>query len=550
MKQIYPLLLLFLFGCGNNSDESFNKAVNSIDANDLDKHLSVIASDEFQGRQPSTIGEEKTINYLKEEFEKLGLKPGNGDSYFQQVPLVDIVTNVNKEIVIKGNGGSTTLKLADEFVATSSHLTESVELKNAELIFAGYGIVAPEYNWNDYEGIDVKGKIVVVMVNDPGYATKDTNLFTGYTMTYYGRWTYKYEEAARQGAAGIFIIHETGAAGYPWEVVRNSWTGPQYYLVREDKNLSKCKMEGWINNQKAREIIAQAGYDFDELMRKISSREFKPFALNLRTTLSMKNKIRESVSNNVIALLPGTERVDEYIIYTAHWDHFGIDTTLEGDQIYNGARDNATGTAGLLELAEAFTKLDKKPLRSIIFLAVTAEEQGLLGSEYYANNPLYPLKKTVAEVNMDALNIFGRVKDITVIGYGNSELDVYIEKAAKKQNRIVKPDPRPQEGSFYRSDHFSFAKQGVPALYAEGGVQNIEKGEEWMRKEVERWTSEYYHKPADNYEPEWWNLDGMVEDLQLLFDVGYTLSNEDKFPNWFEGKEFKAKRDKQMKGVN
>lgn len=550
MKQIYPLLLLFLFGCGNNSDESFNKAINSITADDLDKHLSVLASDEFQGRQPSTIGEEKTINCLKEEFEKLGLKPGNGDSYFQQVPLVDIVTSVNKEIVIKGNGSSTTLKLADEFVATSSHLAESVELKNAELIFAGYGIVAPEYNWNDYEGIDVKGKIVIVMVNDPGYATKDTNLFTGYAMTYYGRWTYKYEEAARQGAAGIFIIHETGAAGYPWGVVKNSWTGPQYYLVSDDKNLSKCKMEGWINNQKAREIFTQAGYDFDELMRKISSREFKPFALNLRTSLFLKNKIEESVSNNVIALFPGTERADEYIIYTAHWDHFGMDTTLEGDQIYNGARDNATGIAGLLELAEAFTKLDKKPLRSIIFLAVTAEEQGLLGSEYYANNPLYQLKKTVAEINMDELNIFGRVKDITVIGYGNSELDAYVERAAEKQNRIVKPDPRSQEGRFYRSDHFSFAKHGIPAVYTDCGVMNIEKGEKWMKQEIEKWDNEYYHKPVDNYEPGWWKFDGMVEDLQLLFDVGYTLSNEDKFPNWYEGKEFKAKRDEQMKGIN
>jgi Zn-dependent M28 family amino/carboxypeptidase len=309
-------------------------------------------------------------------------------------------------------------------------------------------------------------------------------------------------------------------------------------------------MEGWINNEKAREIFLQAGYNFDEQMKKIASSDFKAFSLNLTTSLTLENKISNSISHNVIALLPGTERADEYIIYNAHWDHFGKDTTLEGDQIYNGARDNATGTAALIEIAEAFKKLDEKPLRSILFLAVTAEEQGLLGSKYYSENPLYPLEKTVAVINMDALNIFGRVKDITIIGYGNSELDQYVEKAAAKQDRIVNPDPMPQKGGFYRSDHFNFAKQGVPSLYAKGGMQHLEKGEEWMRNEVEEWTSQYYHKTGDNYEPDWWKLDGIVEDLQLLFDVGYMLSNEDKFPNWYEGKEFKAKRDEQMKGIN
>jgi len=546
MKQLF-FLILFVVGCSNNTNESFEQAASSINADDLDKYLSVIASDEFQGRQPSTVGEKKTINYLRDKFSELGLKPGNGSSFFQQVPLVDITTDGNKEIRVEGKGKTTRLKYADEFMATTSHLEKSVEIKDAELVFAGYGIVAPEYNWNDYDGIDVKGKIVVVMVNDPGYATKDTNLFNGYAMTYYGRWTYKYEEAARQGAAGCFIIHETGAAGYPWEVVKNSWSGPQYFLEAKDKNFSKCKMEGWINNQKAREIFAQAGYNFDDMMNKISKRGFKSFSLNLRTSLDMKNKIRESVSNNVIALLPGTERTGEYIIYSAHWDHLGMDTTLEGDQIYNGARDNGTGIAGLIEIAKAFSKLDKRPLRSIIFLAVTAEEQGLLGSEFYADNPIYPLKKTVAAINMDELNIFGKTKDITLIGYGNSELDKYVEAAAKKQGRIVRPDPEPEKGRFYRSDHFSFAEHGIPAVYTDCGVINIEKGEQWMKQEIERWDNEYYHKPADNYEPAWWKFDGMVQDLQLIFAVGYTLSNEDNFPNWYEGNEFRAIRDEQMK---
>ncbi len=549
MKYIIIVLLLFIIGCRNNS-ENIEQAMNSINADDLDKHIGTIASDEFEGRKPSTIGEEKTINYLKDEFSKLGLKPGNGDSYFQEVPLIEIETTVDEEIEIRGKGNTTKLKWKNEYVAVTSQMIKQLEIDNAELIFAGYGIVAPEYDWNDYKDIDVKNKIVVVMVNDPGYATKDSNLFTGFAMTYYGRWTYKYEEAARQGAAGCFIIHETAAAGYPWEVVRNGWTGSQYYLESEDNNRSNCEMEGWINNEKAREIFSQAGLNFDEQMKNITSGDFKAFSLNLTTSLTLRNKINNSISHNVIALLPGTERADEFIIYNAHWDHFGKDTTLEGDQIYNGARDNATGTAGLIEIAEAFTKLDEKPLRSILFLAVTAEEQGLLGSKYYSENPIYPLEKTVAVINMDALNIFGRVKDITIIGYGNSELDHYVEKAAEKQNRIVKQDPMPQKGVFYRSDHFNFAKHGVPALYAKGGMQHLEKGEEWMRKEVEEWTSKYYHKVGDNYEPDWWKLDGVVEDLQLLFDVGYMLSNEDKFPNWYEGKEFKAKRDEQMKGVN
>jgi Zn-dependent M28 family amino/carboxypeptidase len=549
MKNFALVMTLILIGCGTHKDKSFEEAMNSINEAGLDKHLSVLASDDFMGRQPSTEGEIKTINYLKAEFERLGLIPGNGDSFFQEVPLVEILTDVNKEIIVSGTGKQTKLKHASEFVATTSQMVDNIELKDAEMVFLGYGIIAPEYNWNDYEGIDVKDKIVVVMVNDPGYATQNENLFTGNAMTYYGRWTYKYEEAARQGAAGCLIIHETGPAGYPWEVVRNGWTGPQFYLIAEDKNLNNCKMDGWINNQKAREIFEQAGLNFDEVTSNASQRGFKPVPLNLTTSLTLKNKIEESISNNVIALFPGTERADEYIIYTAHWDHFGVDTTLEGDQVYNGARDNATGTAGLLELAKAFTKLDQKPKRSILFLAVTAEEQGLLGSKYYGENPVYPLEKTVTVINMDALNIFGKVSDIIVIGYGNSELDKYVEEAAKNQHRVVKPDPVPHKGGFYRSDHFSFAKQGVPSIYAKGGVQHIEKGEEWMRQELERWTSEYYHKAADSYEPDWWDLSGMVEDIQLLFDIGYRLSNEDSFPNWYEGNEFKAKRDEQMKSL-
>lgn len=547
MKHLIILALLFHFGCRSNDDPQVQNAELFINENDLALHVSILASDDFQGRQPSTIGEEKTINYLKKEFEKLGLEPGNGNSFFQEVPLVEITTDPGKTIFISGSNKTTELKYAKDFVATNAHVTNAVTIENAELIFTGYGIVAPEYNWNDYEGIDVKDKIVVVLVNDPGFTTKNPELFNGYTMTYYGRWTYKYEEAARQGAAGCLIIHETEAASYPWTVVENGWTGPQFYLSSDNNNNMHCKLEGWITTAKAIEIFEQAGFNFEESIQKAVLPEFKPFSLGLTTSVRMKNKIQHSVSNNVIALLPGSVRPDEYIIYTAHWDHFGVDKTITDDHnIYSGARDNATGTAALIEIAKAFVNLETKPERSIVFLAVTAEEQGLLGSKYYSLNPIFPLEKTVAVLNMDALNIFGRTKDVVIIGYGNSELDDYVYDAVKVQERIVMQDPTPHAGSFYRSDHFSFAKQGVPALYIKSGYKHLEKGEEWMRKVSKEWTSEFYHTTRDVYDPDWWDLSGAIEDIRLLFRIGYRLSNENKFPNWREGNEFRAARDEQM----
>lgn len=545
-------LLLFLSviiftGCETENETGPPAAsAKYIDEEGLKKHIETLSSDEFMGRQPSTEGETKTINYLKQEFQKLGLKPGNGDSFFQEVPLVDVVTSVDDILTVKSPAGNVQLKYKDEFVATSAHLAKTIKLTDRELVFVGFGITAPEYNWNDYEGIDVKDKVVVCMVNDPGYHTKNDSLFTGNAMTYYGRWTYKYEEAARRGAAGCLIIHETGAASYPWEVVRNGWTGSQYYLVSEDNNFSKCKLEGWINSEKAEEIFNLAGLNFDEAAASAMEPGFKPVQLNSTLSITMSNSFNKSVSNNVIAMLEGDKRKDEYIIYTAHWDHFGVDSSLAGDKIYNGARDNATGTAALIELAEAFKKLPEKQERSIIFMAVTAEEQGLLGSEYYGENPIYSFNKTVAVINMDALNIFGRMKDMTIIGYGKSGLDKYVEDAAKEQNRIVRGDPAPEKGSFYRSDHFSFAKKGVPSLYAKGGTQHIEKGEKWAEAQINKYTAEYYHKPEDEIE-DWWDFAGMIEDIQLLFKVGLNLSNSDKFPNWNEGNEFRALRDEQRK---
>jgi Zn-dependent M28 family amino/carboxypeptidase len=388
----------------------------------------------------------------------------------------------------------------------------------------------------------------VVLVNDPGFATQDPAFFSGRTMTYYGRWTYKYEEAARQGAAGVFIVHETEPAAYPWAVVQNSWTGPQFNLVSEDNNMTRCAAEGWLHLEAARSVFAAAGLNYDEVKTAAAGRGFRAVPLGLRASLTLKNELKKVTSSNVIALLPGFKRPDEYVIYMAHWDHFGKNPALQGDQIFNGAVDNATGTAALLELAEAFKKLKHPPDRSIIFLAVTGEEQGLIGSGYYATHPLFPTAKTVAVINMDALNVSGRMKDITVVGYGLSELDGYIEAAAKEAGRTVNPDPTPEKGSYFRSDHFPFAKQGVPAVYPSGGIDSVEHGREWTLARVEKYIVERYHKPSDEFDPGW-DLSGAIDDLRLLFKVGYRLAMETGFPNWKEGTPYKAKRDADLAAV-
>jgi Zn-dependent M28 family amino/carboxypeptidase len=541
------LVALFFSGC-TKEDQKLKPALESITAVELSKNVEILSSDEFEGRGPASKGEEKTISFLKEEFQKAGVKPGNGDSFFQEVPLVEITAGPVTKLEIKSDKKSMLFACGDEFVGVTLREVEKVALNESEMVFVGYGIVAPEYNWNDYQGLDVHGKTVVMLVNDPGFATKNPELFKGRAMTYYGRWTYKFEEAARQGAEGVFIIHETEPAAYPWAVVKNGWTGPQFHLRSQDKNLSRCAVEGWVTVETARKLFESAGLNYDDLKPAAAKRGFKAIPLGLKASVTIKNSLRQSKSDNMIALLPGAGRADECIIYTAHWDHFGLDPTLKGDQIFNGAVDNATGTAALIELAEAFKKLGRPPFRSIIFLAVTCEEQGLLGSQYYATHPIFPTAKTVADINMDALNVYGKMKDITVIGYGNSELDNYVEAAAAKQGRRVRPDPTPEKGSFYRSDHFSFAKQGIPALYTSNGIDSVEHGEEWTLAKEEKYTAENYHKPSDEFDPNW-DLSGAIQDIRLLFRVGYKLSMESSFPNWKEGSEFKAKRDNDLEAA-
>ncbi len=546
------LLVLFIIGVYFSSCQSSKSGSAVLDSTGLktindtafSKHIAVLASDDFEGRKPFTSGETKTINYLETAFKKIGLIPGNGDSYFQKVPMVDIKSIPTPLVINDSTGKAISFNYLDDFVAASRHVTEQIKIENSALVFAGYGIVAPEYKWNDYEGLDVKGKTVVVMVNDPGFL--DAKLFKGETMTYYGRWTYKFEEAARQGATGVIIIHEDKAASYPWGVVRSGWSKSKLYLAAKDDNKSRSLLEGWITKDVAKQLFKMAGKP-EDLMVQAGRSGFKPVQLNLKVSTTINNTINKSVSHNVAAVLPGTKRADEYVIYSAHWDHLGVGEAINGDSIYNGAVDNATGTAALLLLADAFKNSNQKPERSILFLAVTAEEQGLLGSEYYANNPLVPVNKTVANINIDALQAFGKTKDIIAVGYGQSELEDYLVAAAKNQGRVVVKDSNPSAGYYFRSDHFNFAKVGIPALYTETGDDHIGKGLAYGKAQKEEYTKNRYHAPADNFEPAKWDFSGMVEDLRLLFEVGYKISNETTFPKWKEGSEFKAIREKSMK---
>lgn len=552
------LLLMVVAGCGNESSEQTGAAVSGVlpasmpgppttlpqpgsPFSSLKEHIAVLASDEFEGREPASAGEELTVNYIKDQFIKAGLQPGAGDSYFQTVPLVAIATEADTVMQVKSEHKNHELKYTDDIMVWSKRVVDTIAVVDSELVFVGYGIVAPEYDWNDYADIDVQGKTVVILVNDPGYATQDDALFNGNTMTYYGRWTYKYEEAARQGAAAAIIVHETGAAGYGWDVVTGSWSGEQFDLIAEDNNMSRVAVEGWITKDSAEKLFTAAGWNFAEAQQAALKRDFKATGMKTSMSVSLTNTIRKSDSRNVLGLLPGTDLANEYFIYLAHWDHLGKDDSLDGDKIYNGALDNATGIAGLIELARAFASSGNNR-RSILFVAVTAEESGLLGSQYYSSHPVVPLSDTVAGINMDGLNIIGPVQDMIVVGMGNSELESYLEDAVKAQDRYLAREPTPEKGYFYRSDHFNLAKVGVPVLYTEAGVDSVEHGKAWGLAQQEAYVASRYHKPGDEYQASW-DLQGAVQDLQIFFAIGKRITNETSYPNWLEGNEFRAIRD-------
>ena len=525
-----------------------------VDIDTVLAHTKVLSSDQFEGRAPGGKGEALTVGYLVNQFKKIGLKPGNPDgTYVQKVPLVGMTASPAPLVLRKGSQ-QVTLKWRDDLVAGTKRVMETVALADSDLVFVGYGVVAPEHDWDDYKGLDVRGKTLVMLVNDPPVpdpsnpAELDPRMFGGRAMTYYGRWTYKFEIASEKGAAGVFIIHETGPAGYPFEVVQGSWTGEQFDLVAPDKNMSRVPIQGWISLEQGTNLLKMGGQDFQTLKRRAASRDFEPVPLGVTASMTLKNTLRTINSQNVIARLEGRDPnlKTEHVLYTAHWDHLGTGEPVNGDRIYNGAVDNAVGVAGILEIARAYAALQSPPKRSVLFMAVTAEEQGLLGSAYYTVSPLYPLAKTAAVINIDTLNVHGRTRDLTLVGYGASELDDYARDATGEQGRILRADPEPEKGFYYRSDHFNFAKQGVPALDPDEGVEFVGKPADYGTQVRAHYNEQDYHKPSDTVKPDW-DLAGAREDLMVFFAVGYRVAEAARLPAWTAGNEFKAKRDAMLK---
>jgi len=536
------------------SSAALQPALAAITADNILQHVNRLASDAFEGRGPGTAGEDSSVAYITEQFKALGLAPGNPDgTYIQPVSMIGYTSHPDASIAVGGKPMK--LRFPNDYVAVSRRNANAIRVDNSDVVFVGYGVVAPEYGWDDYKGLDVKGKTIIMLVNDPAVpspddSTKlDSTMFKGKAMTYYGRWTYKYEIASDKGAAAAIIVHETGPAGYPYEVVVGSW-GRENFDVKATGPTNRVAVEAWMALDKTKELFRNAGLNFDSLKKAATRKDFKPVALNAKATFHVRNQVREIQSKNVVAKLEGSDAnlKDEYVIYTAHWDHLGRDTTLKGDQIFNGALDNATGVGALLTVAKAFKALPKPPARSILFLAVTAEEQGLLGAKWYATHPLYPLNKTLVDMNMDGVNQWGKTKDLTVVGYGNSTLDDLLGTVlASQSGRTIKPDPEPEKGFFYRSDHFEFAKQGVPALYVDAGTEYVGKDSTYGQKKRDEYTENDYHKPSDQVKPDW-DLSGAVEDLQAFFQVGYRVAQTDRWPEWKQGTEFKARRDSMVKG--
>ncbi|MBB4837160.1 Zn-dependent M28 family amino/carboxypeptidase [Sphingomonas kyeonggiensis] len=507
----------------------------------------VLSSDAYEGRAPTTPAEDKTIAYIVQRFEKAGLKPGNKGQWTQDVPLVEITAKDVAPLVFTGGKQAVSLDYRKDMVIATYRVVPKVAIKDSDVVFVGYGINAPERGWNDYAGLDVKGKTVVILVNDPDYKTPETKgLFDGKAMTYYGRWTYKFEEAARQGAAAAIIVHDTYPAAYPWGVVQSSWTGPQLEQDTPGDHMDQSQAIGWMQLDKAKALFAAAGKDFDALSAAAAQKGFKAVPLGVKASVGWENTIKRQASKNVVGVLPGTAKPDEVVLYSAHWDHLGRCDAVNGDDICNGAVDNASGIGGLVALAEAHAKAGPAK-RSLVFLAVTAEESGLLGSKFYAENPVYPLAKTVGGVNMDSLNVIGKTKDFVIAGAGKSELEDLVKPFVAAEGRVIVPEARPEAGGYYRSDHFSFAKLGVPMLYGESGDDLVNGGKEAGEKAAKDYTQNRYHKPQDEYNPAW-DWSGSVSDLNIYYGLGRQLAEGSAWPNWYKTAEFRAVRDKSRAG--
>jgi Zn-dependent M28 family amino/carboxypeptidase len=532
--------------------ERLQPALEAITPDGLLAHIKVLASDEFEGRAPGTKGEELSVKYITDQFKKIGLKPGNPDgTYTQEVPLAGIKSEPRMSFVV---GDKTMdLKYPDDFVASSARLQAEIKIDKSDMVFVGYGVVAPEYAWDDYKDVDVKGKTLLILINDPAVADPkdpsklDDKMFKGKAMTYYGRWTYKYEIAAQKGAAAAIIIHETEPAAYPWQVVRSSWSKENFELDNPNKNMNAVSARSWITLDVAKKLFADSGQDFDALKKSAITKNFRPVSLNAKANIDIKQQVRSFKSHNVIGKLEGSDPNlnSEYVIYTAHWDHLGRHPELQGDQIFNGAIDNASGVASIIEIAGAFSKINPPPKRSVLFMATTAEEAGLLGAKFYAEHPLYPLEKTLADINLDSMNVWGKARDIEDLSLGFSTLDDLLAAAAKQQGRSAIPDSRPDKGKIYRADNFEFSKAGLPSLYIGKGEHLLSRPETAPLKSDE-FDSTDYHQVTDEVKPDW-DLSGAVQDVQLVFEVGYEVANGDKFPEWKPGNEFKLKRDAMLK---
>jgi len=535
MTRFLAFIILFAAACSGPSPETASRVITS---EGIAADISVLASDTLLGRGPCTNGEVKTLDYLQRRMKELGLEPAFNGSYLQQVPLVQITTRAIGNVEIGTSKGDIPLINAEEFTVWSPVLQQEIVLSKVPMVFVGFGIKAPEYGWDDYKDIDVRGKVVVVLVNDPGFYTKDSTLFKGIEMTYYGRWRYKFEEAERQGALACIIVHEEGAAGYPWRVVQRRSSDSDYYVDEPGLNKLNCKVQGWITADVARKLLAQSGLSYDGLKLESCSRDFK--ALPMRTTLSqrLENRWNKCVSYNVGGVIRGSQKPDEALVYAAHWDHLGIGTAIEGDSIYNGASDNAAAIAGMFGVAKAFKQMKQPPKRSILFLAPTCEESGMLGSSYYVNHPAFSMDSTIACLNSDVILFLGKFKDVTVTGLGHSQLDDLLREEAQKQGRYVCNDPNPENGMFFRSDQLPFLKAGVPSLFAKGYTHQVELGKEKTLHKIADYWKNIYHKPSDQFDLTRDNLDGLVEDSKLFFLLGNRIANGDSFPRWNEKSEF------------
>lgn len=538
MKYIVLLSLFIFFSCSDHKDNSLK----SFDVNDLAHDISVLSNDSLQGRAPFTIGEKRTVAYLESRMKEIGLEPAFNDSYTQDVPMVSIISKVPEVLDIDIKGKKANFKADADYCAWSPTVNELICIDKAEIVFAGFGVDAPEFNWNDFDSLDVKGKIIVVLVNDPGFYTGDTTLFKGHAMTYYGRWRYKFEEAERKGALGCLIVHEDAAAGYPWDVAGSKNNTPLLYLDTPELGVKKCLLNGWLTKDAAISLFKQCGFDYEVEKINASKRGFKSFSMNAKLNVKIENTFVKSISKNVAGIIKGSENPEEFVVYSAHWDHLGIGKKVNGDSIYNGASDNAAAIAWMFSIAKAFKSSGELPKRSVMFFSPTAEESGLFGSGYFVANAPIDIKKTVAIINNDVILFLGKFKDVTVTGLGHSSLDQLLKEEAAKDGRYITPDPNPENGMFFRSDQMPFLKSGVPAMFAKGYSDQYELGREKTQTLIDSYWKNIYHKPQDEFDPKRDNLDGLLEDSKLFFNFGYRLVNEKIYPKWNKNSEFYVER--------